>query len=365
MNEQHLTVSGTPGLTLNDGGVATYVASASKPTSGMLVFRYTVSAGQNSADLQVTGVTGGGWSVTDSGHNHGYFAGAVQDLGLIVDTNTPKVTSVSTTPSSGGTLGLGGTAEIDLDLSDSPLVVSGTPTLKLSDGGTATYNSSASNPASGVLEFDYAVLSGQNTSDLKITSASLPSGASIKDLAGNAANLTLSTSAADLHLTIDGIAPRVTSVATVPASGTEVASGGTVTITLKMSEPVMVSGAPVLALNDGQTASYVSGTGTTSLTFDYAVESETTADLKITGIDLTSGTINGSAERAAFATDIQPRASRQYRFLEGRQQRQFCERRELDFGLAPDVRSGGFDQRRRHLHGQQHSCGDGRGAQYR
>ena len=55
MNEQHLTVSGTPGLTLNDGGVATYVASASKPTSGVLVFRYTVSAGQNSADLQVTG----------------------------------------------------------------------------------------------------------------------------------------------------------------------------------------------------------------------------------------------------------------------------------------------------------------------
>ena len=69
--------------------------------------------------------------------------------------------------------------------------MSGSPTLKLSDGGTATYNASASTPTSGVLEFDYTVASGQNASDLEITSASVAGGASITNLAGEAANLTL------------------------------------------------------------------------------------------------------------------------------------------------------------------------------
>jgi hypothetical protein len=50
----------------------------------------------------------------------------------------------------------------------------------------------------------------------------------------------------------------------------------------------------VLDLNDGGAASYVSGSGTTSLTFDYVPGAETTADLKITGIDQTGGTITGS-----------------------------------------------------------------------
>ena len=79
--------------------------------------------------------------------------------------------------------------------------MSGTPTLKLNDGGIATYNSSASVPSGGILEFDYTVWSGQTTSDLKITGTSLPVGASIQDLAGNTANLTLNASEANLNAT--------------------------------------------------------------------------------------------------------------------------------------------------------------------
>jgi autotransporter passenger strand-loop-strand repeat protein len=291
MNEHDLKVSGTPGLTLNDGGSATYVSSASNLAGGVLVFNYTVSSGQNTTDLEVTGVTSGGWSVTDTDGHQADFSGAQLNLGIAVDTNTPAVVSVASLPTSGGIVGSGHTVSIDLDLndlSDGPLVVSGTPTLKLNDGGTATYNSAESNLTSGILEFDYTVLSGQSTSDLMITSASQPSGASIKDLAGNAANLTLTAAEKNLLLTIDGTPPTVTSVTHSPASG-PVVSGDVITITLTTSEPVTVSGTPELTLNDGQAAGYIGGSGTTTLTFEYDVGSESTTDLQVIGIDQAGG----------------------------------------------------------------------------
>ena len=99
----------------------------------------------------------------------------------------------------------------------------------------------------------------------------------------------------NLHLTIDSIRPSVTSATASPGG---VASGGTAVITLKMSQPVSVSGGgPILDLSDGGSATYVSGSGTTALTFDYAAGSETTADLKITGIE-SAGTVTGSAGNA-------------------------------------------------------------------
>ncbi len=287
-------VTGAPKLALNDGGFATYTSGTG---TSELLFKYTVAAGQNTSDLEITSASLVGATVKDLGGNSADFSAIDNaDLGLIVDTNAPKVTSATATLGSGGTEGLGGTVKVVLDLSDAPLLVSGTPALKLSDGGTAYYTSGGlSDPTSGVLEFDYTVSSGQNTTDLKITGASVVSGASIRDLAGNAANLTLTATEANLGLTVDSVRPSVTSVTTTLSAGSEIASGGTATITLKMSEAVTVSGTPILDLNDGGIASYVSGGGTTSLTFDYVAGSETTADLKIIGIDETSGTITGSA----------------------------------------------------------------------
>jgi hypothetical protein len=56
-------VSGTPTLSLNDGGTATYAGS---PVSNALTFSYTVGSGQNTAALAVTSVNG---TITDyDGH---------------------------------------------------------------------------------------------------------------------------------------------------------------------------------------------------------------------------------------------------------------------------------------------------------
>ena len=49
-----VNVTGTPTLTLSDGGTASYVSGSGTST---LTFSYTVAANQNTTTLQVTGVT--------------------------------------------------------------------------------------------------------------------------------------------------------------------------------------------------------------------------------------------------------------------------------------------------------------------
>ena len=60
------TTGGTPTLTLNDGGTATY--SGGSGTSA-LTFSYTVSAGQNTASLAASAINLNGATMKDSGGN--------------------------------------------------------------------------------------------------------------------------------------------------------------------------------------------------------------------------------------------------------------------------------------------------------
>ena len=66
------------------------------------------------------------------------------------------------------------------------VTVTGTPVLKLNDGGAAGYVGGSGTTA---LRFDYRVAAGQNTADLTVTDLVLPRGATIKDAAGNNAVL--------------------------------------------------------------------------------------------------------------------------------------------------------------------------------
>ena len=303
MSEHHLTVSGTPGLTLNDGGVATYASAASNPADGILVFKYTVGSGQAVADLQVTGITSGDL-VVDSGGHAADLSGAVQDLGLVVDANTPKVTSVSASLLSGSTAHLGETIAIGLQLTDGPLLVGGSPALLLNDGGKAIYNAAGSNPAGGLLVFDYTVASGQNTSDLKITGASFPSGASIVDIVGTPANMALTSAGTNLEVTVDSIPPTLKSLKSSVSAGSEIASGSPLTVSLTLSEAVTVSSGVSLQLNDGAIATYTSGGGTSTLVFTYVPGAETTADLRVTGINGAILDAAGNEFTGSVATDL-------------------------------------------------------------
>ena len=252
------TSGGTPTFSLNDGGTATYVSGSG---TNALTFSYTVLAGQSAADLMISTVNLNGATVQDGAGNAANLSLSGLNQGSPeIDTTTPTVSSITESPSSGD-LDAGHVVTLTLNMSEAVTVVGGAPTLALNDGGTATY---AGGSGTTALTFSYTVAAGQNTAALAATAINL-NGATIADGAGNAANFSLS----GLNQSgpqIDTAGPTVMAATTAPAGG-DVESGANVTISLKMSEIVNVTGTPTLALNDGGSATYFSGSGTSTLVF--------------------------------------------------------------------------------------------------
>ena len=198
---------------------------------------------------------------------------------------------------SSGDLNAGKTVTLTLNLSEAVTVAGGTPTLTLNDGGTATYTGGSGTNA---LTFSYTVAAGQNTAGLAATAVNL-NRRPITDGAGNAANLSL-TGLTQTGPQIDTTAPTISSIVESPSSG-DLNAGKVVTLTLDMSEAVTVNttgGTPTLTLNDGGTATYVSGSGTNALTFSYTVAAgQNTPDLMETAVNLNGATITDGAGNAA------------------------------------------------------------------
>ena len=100
----------------------------------------------------------------------------------------------------------------------------------------------------------------------------------------------------------DQVAPTISSVS---ATDDTYIVGETVSITVTFSEAVTVSGGtPSLVLSNSASATYASGSGTTSLVFTYAVEEGQTdaTDLAISSVSLNSATIQDAAGNDAVLT---------------------------------------------------------------
>ena len=74
------------------------------------------------------------------------------------------------TPSLYGEIFTGQTDQLTLTMSQAVTVntTNGSPTLRLSDGAAATYDSAASDPSSRTLVFDYTVGANDYTTDLQV-----------------------------------------------------------------------------------------------------------------------------------------------------------------------------------------------------
>lgn len=231
------------------------------------------------------------------------------------DTTPPVVSSVSSSTAN-GTYKVGDVIPITITLSET-VNVTGTPKLTLNSGGTANY---ASGSGTNTLTFNYTVASGNNAADLDYSatnSLSLNSG-TIKDVAGNNATLTLptvgglSSLGGQKNIVIDGVLPTISS-ATVPANGTYIA-GQNLDFTVKYSEVVTVNtggGTPKidLTLDTGGTvaASYVSGSGTDTLTFRYTVSAgnlDSNGVAPASSVTLSGGTIKDAAGNNAAVSGI-------------------------------------------------------------
>src|ERR1700730_16570460 len=97
-----------------------------------------------------------------------------------------------------------------------PVAVTGSPTLTLNDGATATYDVNASAPAIGKLVFDYLVGPGDATPNLAVTSVN--PGSAITDVNGVSPDFSAALNTpTGLHVG----PPTVTSVvAGLPGNGT-------------------------------------------------------------------------------------------------------------------------------------------------
>ena len=205
----------------------------------------------------------------------------------------PTITSVTESPSNGD-LGVGKTVTFSLIISEA-VNVTGTPTLALNDGGTASY---AQGSGTNTLTFTYTVAAGQNIASLAATTLNLNS-ATITDGAGHAVTSQSLSGFAQTGPQIDTMTPIVTALAESPSTG-DLGVGKTVTFSLTISEIVNVTGSPTLALNDGGTATYVSGSGTNTLTFTYTVVAgQNIASLAATTLNLNSATVTDGAGNAA------------------------------------------------------------------
>ena len=284
--DEAIVKSGTPTLTLSNGDTATY---SSGDGSASIVFTTTIADGDtDSSDLSVSSFSG---TLADAAGGAAAATGTV-DLGaVIVDANTPDITGCDATDAA---YGVGEAISITCTYNEA-VTVTGTPTITLSNSDVASY---ASGSGSTAIVFTTTVAEGDTDSaDLSVSSiAPTAGGATMKD--GNANAVSTTITGGDLGaVTVDGDAPDFSSVA---ATDGAYGVGETLSITVTWGEAVVVTGTPTLTLSNSDTASYVSGSGSTALVFttQIAENDATSSDLSVSSY---SGTITDAAGGAAGA----------------------------------------------------------------
>ena len=283
--DEQVEVTGEPTLTLDTGAVVSF--NAFVDTSRLtLQFPYTVTAGQNSDDLNYVDVdsldlSGGSITAFDNGIPASLLLPATtldDSLGgsdVIVDTTAPRFLSAQTTTPN--TIEIIISEPLDQTMTAGTFTVatntvSGTPVIS---GSTITITVGMAITSADTLTVSYTTDTG-----------------GIADIAGNALE-TFANPETVTNNVPDATAPTVLSVSAPPGTHT---TGATIDITVAFDEAVDVTGVPQLTLDTGAVVDYTSGTGGTDLLFQYTVAAgENSADLNYANVNslaLNSGTIN-------------------------------------------------------------------------
>ncbi|HXV38985.1 MAG TPA: hypothetical protein VD699_05390, partial [Nitrosopumilaceae archaeon] len=331
---QAVTVTGTPQLLLETGATdrqANYVSGSGTTT---LTFNYVVQAGDASSDLDyvsTSSLTLNGGTIKNKVTNtiNAILTlpapGATGSLGanknIIIGTISPTVTNVSSTTAN-GSYNAGNTISVTVTFSEA-VVVTGTPQLVLETGATDRQANYVSGSGTSTLTFNYVVQTGDTSSDLDYVSTNSLSlnGGTIKDTTTNNAILTLPSPGtagslgANKNIVIGTTSPTVSNISSTTANGAYT-TGATIAITVTFNEAVDVTGTPQLVLETGATdrqANYASGSGTSTLTFNYVVQAgDASADLdyvSTNSLSLNGGTIKDGALNNAILTLPTPGAT--------------------------------------------------------
>lgn len=314
--------------TIDATTIDTSDVSVSKGATNLTVTNATWDASTHTATYTVT-PPGGSWDDADNGtwtigivgsqvaDNDGAFVAAntaAATYSVSMDTTAPSVGSVNVPADA--TYVAGQNLDFTVNFSEAVTVntAGGTPFvgITLDTGGTvdASYLSGSGTSA---LTFRYTVASGNlDTDGVALAGAITANGATMRDAAGNDATLTLSGVASTAGVLVDAVAPSISS-ATVPANATY-AAGQNLDFTVAYSEAVTVNtggGTPFVALTldtgGSVQAAYVSGSGTSTLTFRYTVaagNADSDGIAAANSITLNGGTIKDAAGNDAATTGI-------------------------------------------------------------
>ncbi|PCJ60544.1 MAG: hypothetical protein COA79_08200 [Planctomycetota bacterium] len=288
-------ITGSPQLLFETGTTdrnATYISGSG---SIDIIFNYTVQAGDNSLDLDAvttTSLTLNGGTIRDAVANNASLVlptpGAVNSLSinsaLVIDGISPSITT--------GVLGTGNTY-VDVTFTEGIYTTNGAGPITAA-GFSVTFNQNGGIATgvtiTGVQKTDGSPLAGGETIVrvlIQVTGAALgietvdivgvPSSAS--DLAGNPS---AASSTGFLTLVTQGTVPTVLSVTAINPDGIY-GVNRLITIEVKFSESVFVTGIPYIELETGDTnkfAIYGGGSGTDTLTFNYIIrEGDVASDL--------------------------------------------------------------------------------------
>jgi len=207
-SEALIVSGGTPQLTLETGTTDAVVAYSSLATTNVpndtMVFNYTVSAGETSADLDYfasTSLAANGATITNAGATNNATltlpapatAGSLgSNKNIVIDTTTPTITNVTAT-NTDGTYGIGSVISLQVVFSEPVTVAVATPVIDLNSSAATNEAQYSGGSTTNTLTFQYTVVSGDAAADLDYTGTTALSlaGATITDNAGNNANLAL------------------------------------------------------------------------------------------------------------------------------------------------------------------------------
>jgi len=248
---ENVTSTGYVTVTLDSGGSCTFTIS----NSSFGTCDYLILDGQNSADLNVSNISGvlrdePGNLLT----NYAVATNLSDNKNIQVDTTIfgrPTITNV-TSDHADGFFKAGEVVDIDFTFSE-PVNSTGNVAVALSSGGSCTFSVSASDVAS----CNYTVLQGENAIDLNVD---LVAG-TIKDLAGNAMNefAPVINLVSTKDINIDTTAPNAPTVA--------------------LTDPIT---------EDNKTSVELSGAGEIGASVNFSIDDTNSGTAAITG----SGTVN-------------------------------------------------------------------------
>ena len=225
------TTGGTPQIALTIGSTTRQAIYQSGSGSPALVFSYTVQAGELDTDgIAVGTLSANGGTIKDAASNDANLT--LNSVGstsaVLVDAVAPTVTSVSVPANATYVAGQDLDFTINFDEAVTVNTDAGTPQIALTIGAATRQASYQSGSGSSALAFSYTVQTGDLDTDGIAVGSLAVNGGTLKDVAGNNANLTLNSVGATSAVLVGATVPTVTTLTPV-VDNQQVTLGGTIT----------------------------------------------------------------------------------------------------------------------------------------